>query len=810
MRKSKAKVLSLLLSVIIVFLIVCPSVCAAADAEKVSEAQSLVDTAQHSAGFAKVDAYLAAAGFVEMNGVTDASVLSSLAALGEEVSAIRKAAKTATENEIALAEYEGKIKVGPYDFATKDSKSFKPAGGATFVLDEARGCETVRAAAGIGDHYISTSMANAAQDSVYEIDVTSFDTFPTNLYFETKASFTDGSGTTWVGLGRIKSGSLYTYKGSTLIKANIIHLGAFTHLAFAYHVATATIDVYVNDEFITTTSIRGAKDFTFTEVRVGSADGTASSYSVDNVLSYVGTAPRTLDRMERISDEEYFLLAEKILTEYSNGTSTRVADDIRRALWIGADVLPRIYDFSSSSLFAGEYEDGAALLASVGRYLALDVSDIRYSLSTHVLSLADERLAALLAIVRGIDTIDARLKAATDLEKFVASSKEDIPVGSEAYLRYTAAIRQAREDVAEDEEVKAAFALMDKFDSAVSDPHRRLLADRIEKYGISSFPSFASARVADYQTKLRSFERRENLMIFRAVADKFAAYETVASALDNYGTLSEAFKRAYFIDRDGEIDTADSAYLPAKTVFDTFCPAFYDRWQDETAERLGALAGQYRTTDSYMEKLGVIRAMRQIFEEESPDTSRPTLCDLADTLAGFEAEEPDLLSEYERFLDENTAALIDAMDRIEQATTYAEFLSAYNASRGYDHFLNIASVEARQAYERYEHATERKAQVEAAAKDFAVKVELIRFASGADEVYAAICAASAAQQAVFADCPGVPAAAEKLADYVAQYESDRLLTDASLRVTYAVVGTLRANFTPALPALSVFGASSMN
>ncbi len=216
-------------------------------------------------------------------------------------------------------------------FADMESKtlSWNKGSGHTFVSNDkthhgANGSETYATlyyGSKGGDGYISAPVASKNQNFVFELDITTFTTFPSG-----GVSFNSGTNGLnngarlypWIGAFtgsgqlQVPNGNGNSRKTVTSREGGYIIPGQWTHLAIIYNAVEKTVSYYINDEKIEdengkdTWSCTLADDYDFTEaIRIGHGNSNGS-FSVDNVRCYTGNEIRDTELFDRMSDLQTF------------------------------------------------------------------------------------------------------------------------------------------------------------------------------------------------------------------------------------------------------------------------------------------------------------------------------------------------------------------------------------------------------------------------------------------------------------------------------------------------------------------------
>lgn len=783
--------------------------------------RDLIAEAQTKSGTDLVWATMRVTGFIKMQhfaGITDSAreLLAQVQVLEQKAEEYRERVRTERDKTISLSEFTTVPKAQyTFDSAAASKPTFSNNGSTTScTIDltnggyKSAGCVTVRTDAKGKDSFMDLPLNGLTLGcTVLEFDITTFDTLTPYIYLESKAQYT-GGGTWWTGFMKMRDGVLSSYDGSKVYQTNAIVPGAWTHLAFAFNTFTYEITAYVNDQKVGSCSIKKDKEFTLPSIRLGTSSASDSSFSVDNIISYYGTAPRTYDRFTSMEKEDYFRYCAGILQTFASDPSKFKATDVKVAYDKALELFATLWDKENNTLKGSEsYADQAGLIADCEYFASYDATVLDAALNevayTNARKMADE----LKAIARGAATISTRLGKIAEIKQYLSENSNYLAAGTDAYKEIEGVLNAVQTEIEIDTSALELDKLITNLENARTLNAKRSYINQIGKYDLSVMPDYMASRIASYNKIRQGMEtaiRVENTDLFIGTMRKFAEYETVEDALADYENLARFMKLARQVYLSGMYNETARGFSEAKETYDKFAEPFYNRLQQEHVRVLTGYIENYNKAIAFIEKLGITSFMRDYFTTQDIDMNNSSIRTIYDTLLIYEETQDQLQSSYEELLQTNSALFVSIVSRMELVESYQELLALYNEAASSYYYMNVDSDAVQQATAKYTAYGEKLKQWEDASLAFIAKVALIPADANRIQMYRALVNACRAMDGIAPDYNGVSAALAVYNRAAQAYTDGIRVMNTEVTVSTGAMYTVRASFSGVKQAVAAF------
>lgn len=524
----------------------------------------------------------------------------------------------------------------------------------------------------------------------------------------------------------IKNGAFYmpSAKGgsidwSTPLTDKVIVPGASTHVAIAFNADTWTVEVFVDYVSIGTTSVARVTEYVLKEFRLANGNndlGKNQTITVDNIVGYKGSSPRSIQSLSSYSDGEKF----KFYASYAVDTNK---DPVYRSTaYDKAAVLYETYKNSAAykeiadAFAAIDYEseifyparDGcmqnfALLLERLG---SSPITTLNISNKTKEISKIDDYLNAHLSFYNQASAEFVALKTQLNDAKKQINKIQNLQAFIDALSRFKrvdtyAALSRYLETAQKYYEL-CGFASEDNYnaikdDTSVVNLEKSLGMTIVEYYAGMEAKVLASRKTENSSRIIACVD-----LIINAEYQNGASYEATESFWKaNYDYINKYVLVIRQIVSSASYDPTYEGVGDAIATYNTMDAYFYELLQREHCEVIGEQLAKYLLTDSYIEKLGICTFVNNYVEINDVDTSRDDISELLVTLSVFEGEVENHKDTYSEILEENTQYFIGITNKMLAYNDYKSLYALYVEAQVYYYGMNVDSDEAKVAIEIY-------------------------------------------------------------------------------------------------------------
>ena len=685
------------------------------------------------AAYNRLNAYYRSHDFYEDQSYFD--FLDRLQTLSERAAEALVEVKAKLEAEVPLAEYAD----------TSENLNTFEGGKATGVnastknrvfVDERNGgynsdkCMTIEYGESKDTYYGWGVSAAASNHVVIEFDITTFDEMPPSLRFSTGAnSATKGRVYPYFFFLSTAGGKtdLYTKQGGKLLKSDIIQKGVWTHIAMTYDPMTKMLQMYVNYEKAGDPyqeSQTGCTDWVLSEgFRLGSSGNERGSVSFDNLRSYKGTVPRTVNRFQVMSSDDKFLLFGNLLEQYHNDpTSVSIADVDYAYTQMGP--LLSVYWSASGESYITEDED---LRHMVDVYLKTEKENIKKQMNNIAFADLKKLYDSLVALGGDIDAIESRENLITQIDDYVKNKADSLDTTTAEYKALMESVEEARANLTIDMRVKEFRDAITRFKRAPSlaamsrhyESCKAAYGDGFDEETLARFRDLPAlieeykGFSADIDVKVKEANAKSIVECMRHVASfDESDYEEKYEEINKYILIVRSLVTP---NEDGTLKykTGYLGVAAAVRLYHSVNDFFYQKLQLEHIEKLSTVLNKYTTLDSYIEKMGVCIYIRNYVATNDVDETNPEIRRIIESCAVYEVElgmkdgvaDPTLpnyqLEKYEKLIEQNTKYFVDTVGRMAFLEGYAELKATYDDIMKIYYYMNIDSDEVQAAIKEF-------------------------------------------------------------------------------------------------------------
>ncbi len=593
-------------------------------------------------------------------------------------------------------------------------------------IDETHGgcnsdkCMTITYGESKDTFYAWTVAAAASNRVVFEFDITTFEEMPRSLTFST--------GATSKSVGRVNphffnittsngKSNLYTRSGGIELKSDILQPGAWTHIAMAYDPTDKKVQMYVNYEKVgepySVYERKNTTDWSFNEgFRLGSSN-VAGSVSFDNLRSYKGSVPRTVDRFLTMSSDDKFLLFGDVLEKYHNEGSSVDITDVSYAYKQMSGLLSSYW---SASLETYITED-ESLRHMVDVYRKTEKEAINREMNSIAFDGLEALYDSLNALDGDIDSVAKQESLLAQIDEYIENNQDSLDVTTDEYKELVEKIEKKREHLPVDKRVKEFFDAIARFKRA---PSLAAMTRHYESCKLAYGEGFDAAAIARFAELSAWIEEYEGFADELDDKVKEANAKSIVECMRYVASYSEdeyeeKYKEInkYILVVRGLVTPNEDGTLKYKTgylgvsaavkLYRTVNDFFYQKLQLEHIERLSAELNKYTKLDSYIEKKGVCLYIRNYVATNDVDETNTEIRRILESCAIYEEElgmkdgilDPTLpnyqLEKYKKFIAQNTEYFVDTVNRMAFLDSYSELKEMYDGIMKIYYYMNIDS-----------------------------------------------------------------------------------------------------------------------
>lgn len=613
------------------------------------------------------------------------------------------------------------------------------------------------------------NITNIENGFVVEFDFTTFGKIPSNGVRFENGSVTNSAGTlVYPHYFDIDvNGNVISNAGQVVLEKAIVP-GQWIHFALAFDPDAFTYSLYINGQHMDTcTALIGGATHKLSKFRMGknNKDG---EFSIDNFTIYCGSAPRTHGRLETMTDVDKFLFYTAGLTNEESALASKGV-----AYEYASELLPLFWDAENETYLT----EDADIRAAVDAIVSFDYEGLMSAFKAENLQTYLKLCNALFAESRGLDNIAKRTGAIAEINKFV-SSNDGMILENADYEAAVAKVGQFEELVLADNNILSFIKKVEKFNTAITlaAMQRHYNAAKVyydEGLDLSVLETAGFERFAEAYAVYKSAgdiiaaeQRKANSEKIIGCVGMISEYDTEEEWIANYDYIN---KYVLIVREELRAENYDTTYPGVDAAIDTFHPIddyFYTDLQKQHIAFISTELERFRSTDSYIERLGICALISGYIDKNDIDESNAELAVLLGTHKTYIGEVEIQGEEYHQVLAQNSAYFNNLVALMQTKSGYNEIKAVFD--RAYDYYYAIdASVEGtREAiavFDTYKQALE---LAESSSREFVAAVAVLEGANSEDSLYAALVSCCYYAQYADADIDGV---AEALDSYTAIY-----------------------------------------
>ena len=600
------------------------------------------------------------------------------------------------------------------------------------------------------------------------------------------------------------------YTGEVITADNTIVAGEWTHIMMIYEPVEKTCAIYVDYEYVTTTSLRVTcnitnviEDYNLTGISLG-CQLLEGDFAIDNVKYYRGTTYRPLYEFDELTDEEKFAYYLDFLD--NDLTETRRVASIEAANLALSQLLPLYYNKDSETgdaVYSGGAEvENSEIRKNVDKYLAFDISEsigkIRSYNSARFVEIVNEALT----VHRSFDTLPDRRTHLSIMESFLNVNTCDLL--DEGYKKAYAEYEVYLLNIERDTNSQTFLQAMQRFEKASTYNAKlkhyadaKALATDPEK-GIDldiNDPSLDEAylKYLNGPELLEKARLEANSKILIACANILKPYDTETLWKENYKYIFDYIENMRKIIQANDYDATYTGARSAVATYNSIYPYFFRTMQATHINYLQKYLDLYNTTTGYIDRLGYCRAIENYLLANDVDRSNPTVMSL---LAQYENYREELLTQeddYTELIALNTTKFINAVRFFDHAQTFEELVALYDEATDCAYKMSIGSPEVQAALEIYLGYEEYINRCKTGTAIFVATANSLETITSTEQKYKALALCYSHLEDLQLTIEGAADAKNKYDAAVADYNSLIGDANAELAQTQDVVAALREN-----------------
>ena len=640
---------------------------------------------------------------------------------------------------------------------------------------------------------------------VIEFDVTTFTQLPAaRILFEHGSTTNSSTGASVFGVFFVirpdgKLGDTDT-ANTPWSDTPIIVPGEWTHITMVVDYDDASIDVYVDGELLIEnklTCTTPGVTYKFSFLRAG-ANKSPGSFAMDNVIAYKGSAPRDLDYLKNMDDEQAFIYYASVVADESEeakerGTAYKLAQKLIDKFYFDGSFLPDVSD---------------EVKTAVEQVNAFDYNKVMEGYFKANWNTLKAKCDALFAIKADPTTLENRRNALADIDKFITACNGDIYTLDLDYSVYTYNLEAVRVRIADEDAVNQFISYMDAF-AASSDAQNYNKNYSLAKEMIDAGLKIEIRNETGYDDFLAAYEAylAAPAVIYRQECQENSfTFVKCVEALDKIGVdnIDENYDKVEMyvvylrkILRDGAYDPAYIGMEIALQIFQPYNEYIFANIQAGHIEYVTAKLEEFQSVVSYVEKLGISASLDRYLAANDIDFDDPVMKALADECEAIKAELSSQKEEYEGILRQNTVYFINMTAMIPLLSDYTELKQIYEDASAYYYAMNVDSAEAQEAIAVYQELESYLEKVEDDSMRFVMNVTLFSLDTyHPSMLYATLVKCAASLEYAEASINGV---ADALAVYeakYAEYMGNAAAANAEVAATVDAVMAQRADYLP--------------
>jgi hypothetical protein len=547
--------------------------------------------------------------------------------------------------------------------------------------------------------------------SVIEFDITTFGDFPTGGVISESNSVMIGNTKVSPSYFFITAeGDLCTANSSVILE-NAIVKGEWLHISLVFD-SEMNMTIYADYEELTTVKLHASLKWCVQQFCIGAnptGNVPGTEFSLDNYTVYEGNKLRDLDYVEKITDEEKFVL-------YANGLSVADCDyEYYKACYEYLTAKVSLYwDAQAKQYLTTDAKDPDAVIDAVDAYFAFDYDSVvlqhKKDMRDLYISMVDEACA----MTRTPQTLEDRKAKQNEIQTFVDKNTADIlmddlyTIASNKFDDFVGKITNEDNINIFNSAVNALLAST----SAVMKQEHYDTASYYYDNNLLETELLNDANYKDFKTCYNKFidpnvkiDLEDAWVVERT--KRFIAAAKFVVAYDNeleWITKESEIRPIVEMAREFYLAGVDLNYGDALEVYRNFSKInnfYYQRLQEEHIEYLEMNLERFDNTELYIEKVGICDDVAKYLVTKDVDSENERIIELG---LMFEALRENLEShreEYEALLEGNTNAFIAAMAKLAAANDYTSKLAVFNEANLYYATMKTdseAALAAREAF----------------------------------------------------------------------------------------------------------------
>ena len=600
------------------------------------------------------------------------------------------------------------------------------------------------------------------------------------------------------------------YTGQFTAAENCIVPGEWTHIMLIYEPVEKTCAIYVDYEYVTTTSLRVTcnitgqiEDYNLTGIRIGTqmVDG---DFALDNIKFYRGTTYRPLNVLREMTDVEKFEYYLDFLD--NNLTETRRVASIEAANLALKELLPTFYNYNESTgkaTYSGGAEvEGSEIRQLVDKYLGFDISHSIAKIRSYNSARFVEIVNEALLVARTFDTLPDRRTHLSIMDSFLNVNACDLL--DEAYKVAYAAYEEYALNIERDTNSQTFLQAMQRFEKAST--YNAMLKHYADAKALATDPdrgidldikdgslNEAYAKYLNGPALLEKARLISNSKVLVACANILKPYDTETLWVKNYKYIADYIENMRKIIQANDYDATYSGARNAVAIYNNIYPYFFRTKQDTHIKYIQGYLDLYNKTTSYIDRLGYCRAIENYLLANDVDRTNPTVMSQLAQYNNYREEIATQEADYAELIALNTTKFLNAVRFFDHAEDFDQLVELYDTATECAYKMSIGDPEVQKALQTYLGYEEYINRCRTATLIFIATANSIETLTKPEAKYAALATCYANLEDLQLTIDGAAEAKAKYDAALIEYNALISSTNTEIEETHNIVTALREN-----------------
>jgi hypothetical protein len=706
---------------------------------------------------------------------------------------------------------------------------------AEFTLDKAAGEDGISATQSSQVAYIDIKLGNTTNGYIMEFDVmTKSDSF-LGMQLHT-AEWADNGARVYKTFLHVSNGAIVPEDGT----GKGYFSGAFTpnewtHITFCYNPddgqGKSVVTVYVDYEWIgfwwSAEEAQG-RSYKLTTLRL-TPNANHYTFCLDNLHFYQGTAPREVSRFENLDDVGAYKYYTSVYTNPNYSPQNRdyalnQADLLNDGVQDSPEIKGKKLEIDIYNSETGGYDKQSLAYAEILN-MYMENRQI-YILDAAIRQTKDKLLQSIGDLFETSVTTSNLSKMRSQvntISNFISNNSAYIPLDDPEVVSIRKELNRVKKDITRIENLFNLISALEKFDRATtcasmtkrmnevnqwyktcelydSSIYEMLSNDpALQKYESTLDYPQSNAKLITHIENMQSridgqriIENSQKIINCVKIITSLNGYE----ATDEFLSENEEFIEQYIssirnVLRSEAYDPTYEGVAEAISKYEEIDPYFYLRMQEEHALAISEKLDIYKSTDSFITKVGACAFIENYLNSNDVDLSNDAIAPLIELYEVYKQEVESQEDNYIASIEQNTETFINLVKKMQVATSYKDLKSLSEEAALALCLMNISSDEAKAAIAIYDEFVLALEEKEAACEIFVEEAIKLKYIKNNKDMYATLVKCSQYMEFVDEEVRGVKTALETYNQKLAEYNAKADAADAMISEAGDVVVSVR-------------------